>query len=179
MATRRNIPSGVMVRTVGRLVHSPNQHWMISKLILKVAMQAWKASIDDMNPEFFEAATATLFAAGALDVSLQPQTMKRGRPGTCITVLAPPELRESLEAILLRETSTIGVRSWPAERRILPRRQIHVSTDFGNIQVKIVILPDGSERCTPEYADCHQAAAEHRVPEAREGGEVARGEGWE
>ena len=123
-----------------------------------------EANIDDMNPEFFEAATAALFAAGALDVSLQPQTMKRGRPGTCITVLAPPELRGSLETILLRETSTIGVRSWPAERRILPRRQIHVPTNFGDIGVKVVTLPDGSERCTPEYADCHQAAAEHRVP---------------
>ena len=123
-----------------------------------------ESNIDDMNPEFFEAAMAALFAAGALDVSLQPQTMKRGRPATCITVLAPPERRETLETVLLRETSTIGVRSWRAQRRILSRRQIHVTTNFGSIEVKVVTLPEGGERYTPEYADCQKAASEKRVP---------------
>jgi uncharacterized protein (TIGR00299 family) protein len=123
-----------------------------------------ESNIDDMNPEFFEAALKTLFAAGALDVTLQPQTMKRGRPGTCITVLAPPHLQETLETILLRETSTIGVRSWLAARKILSRRQIHVSTIYGSIEVKVVILPGGGERYTPEYADCQRVATEKQTP---------------
>ena len=126
-----------------------------------------EANIDDMNPEFFEAAMANLFAAGALDVTLQPQTMKRGRPGTCITVLAPPRLQERLETILLSETSTIGVRSWMAARKILPRRQIHVATSFGTIETKVVTLPGGEQRVTPEYADCQRIAAEKKIPVSR------------
>ena len=125
-----------------------------------------EANIDDMNPEFFESAVESLFRSGALDVALQPQTMKGGRPGTCISVIAALEKRDELERILLQETSTIGVRSWPVSRKILAREQRLIPTKYGMIAIKIVSLPSGEQRITPEYSDCRQAAREHQVPVA-------------
>ncbi|MEO2168627.1 MAG: nickel pincer cofactor biosynthesis protein LarC, partial [bacterium] len=105
-----------------------------------------ETNIDDMNPEFFRAATDALVAAGARDVTLQSITMKQGRPATCLQVIAEPQDEEALSEIILRETTSIGVRSWPVQRRILRRTQQSVATSFGEITCKIVVLPDGTER---------------------------------
>ncbi len=129
-------------------------------------MVVLEANVDDMNPEFFEPVMDALFAAGARDVSLSPLTMKRGRPGTLVRAIVAPDQAERLSLVLLRESSTIGVRRHPVSRVLLPRRTRTVSTRFGAIDVKVVSLPDGAERTTPEYADCRRAAREHDVPVA-------------
>ncbi|MDG2303642.1 MAG: nickel pincer cofactor biosynthesis protein LarC [Candidatus Binatia bacterium] len=129
-------------------------------------MMVLEANIDDMNPELFEPAMEALFEGGARDVSLAPITMKRGRPGTLIRVIASPSDGDALGRILLRETSTIGVRTHPVSRLMLPRENRTVSTRFGAINVKVVQVPGGDERITPEYADCHRAGREHGVPVA-------------
>ena len=54
-----------------------------------------------------------------------------------------------------------------AARKILPRRQIHVATSFGTIEAKVVTLPGGEQRVTPEYADCQRIAAEKKIPVSR------------
>ncbi|MFP6664837.1 MAG: nickel pincer cofactor biosynthesis protein LarC [Deltaproteobacteria bacterium] len=126
-----------------------------------------ETNIDDMNPEFFRAATEALFAAGARDVTLHPITMKQGRPATCLQVIAAPQDEEALSEIILRQTTSIGVRSWPVQRRLLRRMQQSVATPYGAIACKIVILPDGSERTAPEATDLERAAREHQVPIAR------------
>lgn len=123
-----------------------------------------ETNIDDMNPEFFEAAIEALLDAGALDVTLTAVTMKRGRPGSCLQVIACEEDEERLTDLILSRTTSIGVRRWPVLRRTLARSQRSVDTPFGTIACKAVILPDGSERIAPEASDVLRAAREHGVP---------------
>lgn len=127
-------------------------------------MVVLEANVDDMNPEFFDAAVEALFAAGARDVTLTSLAMKKGRPGTLLQVIAEPALRERLAGVMLRETSTIGVRWHTVDRLLLPRREQTVTTRYGAIRVKVVTLPDGSSRCAPEHDDCRRAAKAHAVP---------------
>jgi uncharacterized protein (TIGR00299 family) protein len=130
-------------------------------------MVVLETNIDDMSPELFEPAVEALFAAGARDVTLTPLMMKKGRPGTLLQVIAAPSDRERLVAILLRETSTIGVRGHAVSRWTLPRSAAIVRTEYGPIAVKTVVLPDGTERTAPEYDDCRRVARERGVPVAR------------
>jgi len=127
-------------------------------------MVVLEADVDDMNPEFLPAAVDALFAAGARDVTLAPVQMKKGRPGTLLRVIAEPTERDRLAGVMLRETSTIGVRSHAVERLVLPREQRTVETPYGAIRVKVVTLPDGSRRAAPEYEDCLRAARAHDTP---------------
>ena len=122
-----------------------------------------ETTIDDMNPEFYGYLMDQLFAAGAKDVYLTPVYMKKGRPGTVVSVLADGESAERLTGILLAETTTLGVRMLHVERRLLERREGSVSTQWGPVRVKIACV-DGRERCTPEFDDCARVAREHGVP---------------
>ncbi|SRR5581483_2998041 len=123
-----------------------------------------ETNIDDMNPQFYEHAMERLFAAGARDVFLAPIQMKKNRPATLLSVIAAPGDREKLAAIIFQETSTIGLRSYAVERLILRREAKKVKTRFGEVTVKIVELPDGSKRTTPEYDELKRLAAAHKLP---------------
>ena len=81
-----------------------------------------ECEIDDMNPQLFGAAMERLYAAGALEVFYVSVQMKKNRPGTLLTVVAPPELRETLSDIIFRETTTIGLRHYEVEREVPPPR---------------------------------------------------------
>jgi hypothetical protein len=123
-----------------------------------------QTNLDDMNPEWYGHVTERLSGAGALDVTLTPVYMKKGRPGTVVTVLAHEESAEAVIDTLFRETTTLGVRFAHLERRMLPRRVETVATPFGDVRVKVALL-DGSVRsAAPEYEDCHAAAQRHGVP---------------
>lgn len=125
-----------------------------------------EANIDDMNPQLFEPAVEALFQAGARDVALLPITMKKGRPAVLLQVIAAPADRERLASRLLRETSTIGVRTYAVSRLTLPRRTRTVETEFGTVRLKVVALPGGGERATPEYEDCRRLARARGLPVA-------------
>ncbi len=71
-----------------------------------------------MNPQLFGSAMDRLYAAGALEVFYVPVQMKKNRPGTLLTVVAPPELRSTLADIVFRETTTIGLRHYEVEREV-------------------------------------------------------------
>jgi len=114
--------------------------------------------IDDMSPEYLAAAADHAREEGALDVTLVPVTMKRGRPGTRIEVLCTPADRQRLESLLLLETSTIGVRWREVERTALPRETHEVSVMGHTIAAKVVRLPNGQERIKPEFADVRRVA---------------------
>ena len=116
------------------------------------------ADVDDMTGEYLAAAAERLREAGALDVVLLSTTMKTGRPGTRIEVLAHPSLAESLEAVLFAETSTLGVRSSTVRRRALPREETRVRILGHDVRVKLARLPDGSVRGKPEYDDVRAAS---------------------
>lgn len=121
-----------------------------------------EANIDDMNPQLYEAVMERLFVAGALDVWTHPVSMKKGRTGTVLSVLAAPELADELAALVLAETSSIGVRRWSAQRDALPRREEVVDTSFGPVRVKVVETPAGI-RARPEYDDCRRIAAQKQM----------------
>jgi pyridinium-3,5-bisthiocarboxylic acid mononucleotide nickel chelatase len=116
------------------------------------------ADIDDMAPEYLAAVADGLRAAGALDVTLMPLTMKKGRPGTRIEVLARPATASALEDRLLSESSTIGIRRARLERRALPRDQRRVEVLGHEVTLKVVSLPDGRRRAKPEFDDVQRVA---------------------
>lgn len=124
-------------------------------------------NIDDMNPELYAAVGDRLFAAGALDVWTTPIQMKKGRPGVLLSVLSPAGQAETLAAILLRETTTLGVRTLPMHRYMAARSQACVETEYGPVQVKLKHVAGELAGVKPEYDACVQLAQTHAVPVRR------------
>ncbi len=120
-------------------------------------------NIDDMNPQWYEPLIKLLNEAKALDVWLTPVQMKKNRPGTVIDVLCQPDDADALRSLLLRHTSTLGVRETLVARHSLPRELQTVQTEYGPVRVKVATLPDGSHKASPEHDDCAARAAEHSV----------------
>jgi uncharacterized protein (TIGR00299 family) protein len=123
-----------------------------------------ETNVDDNTAEINGYVMEKLLAAGALDVFFTPIQMKKNRPATLLSVLCRPSDIEPLEAILFRETSTLGVRRQFVERRCLERTSETVETAYGPVRVKVARLPDGSTKRAPEYEDCKRAAEAHNVP---------------
>jgi hypothetical protein len=98
---------------------------------------------------------------GALDVMATPATMKKGRLGTLLTVLAKPEDEERLEKLLFRETTTLGIRRREEERVVLDREFVTVETQYGRIRMKVASAAGEILNAMPEYEDCRRAAREH------------------
>lgn len=118
-----------------------------------------EANIDDSTPQMLGYAMDRLFAAGALDVTIQPLLMKKNRQGSLLAVMARPEDQEKLARIVLEETTTLGLRMYPAERRVQPRSEVTVETPYGKVRMKVT-----AEGPSPEYDDCRALAAEKGVP---------------
>lgn len=123
-----------------------------------------EANIDDMDPRLYGAVTAALFEAGALDVSLLPLQMKKGRPGTLLQVQCRPDLEGLLSGIVLRQTTTLGIRSHDVRRIELARRYENVETPWGSIPVKLGLLGGEVVSLAPEYEDCVRLANVAGVP---------------
>jgi hypothetical protein len=123
-----------------------------------------EAAIDDMDPRLYGEVGAHLFEAGALDVALVPLQMKKQRPGTLLSVLARPELEGVLTGLILRETTTLGVRSHDVRRTELAREWQTVATRYGELRVKLGRLGDEIVNVAPEYEDCLGAARAAGVP---------------
>lgn len=119
-----------------------------------------EANIDDSSPQVLGYAMERLLEAGALDASLSPLQMKKNRPGSLLRVITKPELQEQLANIIFSETSTLGLRIYPAERRVEERRIVEVETAYGKIRVKV----SGHGSFAPEYEDCRAAAARTGTP---------------
>jgi uncharacterized protein (TIGR00299 family) protein len=119
--------------------------------------------IDDMNPELYEPLMVSLFAAGALDVSLAPIQMKKNRPGVRLTVVASPAARESLLERLFLDSTTLGVRVQEVERVAARRWQETITTPYGELLVKVMEY-GGHRRVLPEYEACRQLAEKSGLP---------------
>jgi uncharacterized protein (TIGR00299 family) protein len=122
-----------------------------------------ETNIDDMNPEFYGYVSEQLFAAGAKDVYMIPIFMKKGRPGTMLSVLTDEACKNAVIDVLLSETTTIGVRIGEVRRRKLKREARTVETELGKVRVKVVSV-NGTERITPEYEDCAAIAKDKGLP---------------
>ena len=122
-----------------------------------------ECEIDDMNPQLFGPLMDGLLAAGAVDAFYTPVQMKKGRPGTLVTVIAAPARRQALIDVLFHESTTIGVRYEEMARACLDRAVETVTTPYGDIRFKIA-RRDGRElNAAPEFDDCARLAAEHGV----------------
>ena len=120
-------------------------------------------NIDDMNPQWYEPLMKLLSEANALDVWLTPVQMKKNRPGNMVEVLCQPIDADKLRELLLRHTSTLGVRETSVTRQSLTREIQTVQTQYGPVRVKVATLPDGSRKASPEHDDCAGRAAENGV----------------
>jgi len=120
--------------------------------------------IDDLPGEVLGYLFERLPAAGALEVSVLPCTLKKNRPGHRLTVLAPASRLDPLAAAIFRETSTLGLRYAPVDRLKLERRCEEVSTRWGTVRVKCGYLGGDLVTASPEYEDCRRLAAEQDVP---------------
>jgi uncharacterized protein (TIGR00299 family) protein len=123
-----------------------------------------QCEIDDMNPQLFGMVMERLYSAGALEVYFASVQMKKNRPGTLLTILARPEQREELSAIVFRETTTIGVRYHEVLRERLEREMVPVNTPLGTVRFKVARLGETIVNAAPEFEDCLRIASERSVP---------------
>jgi pyridinium-3,5-bisthiocarboxylic acid mononucleotide nickel chelatase len=119
-----------------------------------------ECNIDDMNPQFYGTLIARLLAAGALDAYFAAVQMKKARPGTLVTVLAPVAARDTIVDVLFRETTTIGIRYHESDRECLSREWTTVTTRFGPVRIKVARRGGVVMNAAPEYDDCAALAAE-------------------
>lgn len=123
-----------------------------------------ETQVDDATGQSLGYACERLLEAGALDAYIVPIIMKKGRPGQLLTVLCRPNHADALEAHVLAETGTLGLRRHEARRSKLTRRNVAVETRFGTIRVKLGQRGGKVVRAWPEYDDCATAAREAGVP---------------
>jgi uncharacterized protein (TIGR00299 family) protein len=123
-----------------------------------------ETALDDLSPQLLAYVTEAALAKGALDVMLTPVIMKKGRPGTLLTVLCTEAGRRALELLILSETSTLGVRIRQDRRICLDRAHTTVRTEYGDIRIKTGSLLGEELNAAPEFEDCRAAAAAHKVP---------------
>jgi uncharacterized protein (TIGR00299 family) protein len=123
-----------------------------------------EANLDDMNPQIYGYFLERALAAGALDVYTTPVQMKKNRPGTLLTVLCKPQDANALTSLIFAETTTFGVRTTNAQRRILPREHVSVSTTFGDVRIKLSRVNGRILHVSPEFDDCRKLAIEKNVP---------------
>ena len=122
-----------------------------------------ETALDDLSPQVLAYVAETALARGALDAMLTPVIMKKGRPGTLLTVLCNPAQSAALERLILTETSTLGVHIRQEKRSCLERRHIPVATEYGEIRIKVGSLGGETMNAAPEYEDCRAAAGKHHV----------------
>ncbi len=122
-----------------------------------------ETNLDDWSPECYPHLCEQLFSMGALDVSLTPIHMKKGRPGFLLQVIADPGRSLKIKNFIFTETTSIGLRFRREKRMTLPREKGTVKTSWGPVQVKRVETPAGYA-VYPEYEDCRRLALENKVP---------------
>ena len=123
-----------------------------------------EANLDDMNPQIYGYFLEKALAAGALDVYTTPVQMKKNRPGTLLTLLCKPADNNALMSLIFAETTTLGARTFTAQRRTLPRETVNVHTKYGDVHVKLARVNGSIRHVAPEYEDCRKLACERNVP---------------
>ena len=123
-----------------------------------------QATIDDMTPELLGAAIDKIREAGAAEAFFSPVQMKKSRPGILLTTLCRPDQLAEVQEIILRHTSTFGVRYREVDRLALDRTFVSVTTPYGVLAIKLGILSGEVIQVAPEFEDCRKAAEKAGVP---------------
>lgn len=123
-----------------------------------------EANIDDLNPQLYPHVLDKLLALGVRDAWLTPILMKKGRPAHQLSVLLDRSQLEAVGALLLTETTTIGLRYYPAERLEADRTLAEVATAWGTVRIKVSSFKSRVTNVLPEYEDCKTLADKSGVP---------------
>ncbi len=134
--------------------------WIGEEVAGQAGVTMIETNIDDMAPNLVAALCEDLMALGALDVSVLPAVMKKGRPGHVLAVMATPDTSALLTDHVLRHSTTLGVRLTNADRVIAYRRMIEVKTEFGVAHAKVKEIGGKAIDVAPEYEDCRRLARE-------------------
>lgn len=118
-----------------------------------------RCNVDDMTGEAIGFALDQLLGSGALDAFTVPIGMKKSRPGVLITVLCREDRKDTMIRLLLKHTTTLGVREFPCQRYTLNRTVETVDTPYGPIRKK-VSSGYGVRREKYEYEDLSKIARE-------------------
>lgn len=127
-------------------------------------MAVVECDLDDLDPRVYGPLAEHLYAAGAVEVHWVAVQMKKQRPGVTARVLCPVSRVEATGDVLLRETTTLGVRSWPVTRRTLERSVVSVTTSLGEVPAKRVVRRDGRVELRPEFEACLAIARGQGIP---------------
>ena len=119
-----------------------------------------ETNIDDMSPELLAYVQERLFELGARDVWFSPIQMKKNRPATMLSALVPVDLESRAVMLVMKETTSLGVRVRPAARYEADREIVEVNTSLGAVQVKVKRLEGENIAVSPEYEDCRRIAVE-------------------
>ena len=123
-----------------------------------------ETNIDDTTPEVLAYTQERLFEIGARDVWFTPIQMKKNRPSTMLSALVPMELESRAARLILRETTTLGVRARSVSRYEADREIVTLSTSLGQVSVKTKIMDGAVVGVAPEYEDCRQIAIDKGLP---------------
>ena len=123
-----------------------------------------ETNLDDVQPELLATLIPSCLEAGAVDAWLTPVLMKKGRPAHVLSALCHTAAWPSIEELLFRETTTLGVRRSQVARSVLDRRLHRVETPWGAVRVKLGMYRNLPVNCAPEFEDCLQVAAAAQVP---------------
>ena len=122
-----------------------------------------ETNLDDATGELIGHLSVQLFLAGAVDVYTTSIQMKKNRPGTLVTALCHSAALQQVEATFIRESTTLGIRRWQAQRSILQRKTHQVATRWGNVSGMVAWRGGGKVSFAPEYEACRELAATHKV----------------
>ena len=125
---------------------------------------AVEANIDDMNPQIYEYLIERLIEGGAVDVTIMPVLMKKKRPAQRLHVLCNESELEKIAGVIIEETTTLGIRYYPIERKMLTRKIDVVKTQFGKVRVKTGTIGEKVFNVAPEYEDCKKIARAKKIP---------------
>jgi len=153
-ANRPNVLRAILGKTAKKA--EPSDHNLEEVVELQT-------NLDDCTPELAGELTGALFREGALDVSITPALMKKGRPGFLLTVLCPVGEEERFALAILRRSSSFGVRWQKKNRLILDRRVIEVETPHGKIKIKVGSWKGEVFHKSPEYESCRELAEARNV----------------
>jgi len=123
-----------------------------------------ETALDDLSPQVLAYVAETALATGALDVMLTPVIMKKGRPGTLLTILCRESESAALQHLIFSETTSIGIRIRQDRRICLDRTHATVQTEYGPIRMKIATSGGEELNAAPEFEDCRTAAIQNHVP---------------
>ena len=123
-----------------------------------------ETNIDDMSPQVYGHVQEMLLELGVRDVWLTPIQMKKGRPGVLLSVLAPEVLERETVALLLGETTTLGVRTRRVSRYVAEREVREVETSLGRVAVRVKYLDGRAVAAAPEYEACRALARAKGIP---------------